>query len=1235
MGKRYSTPIVKMLTIITITIVASLNMVLGIGLNRGLAVYAEFVEPKDRVFAYTVDLASAGIAPRYVSLLDRSRVAVVGIIGNVNGIAVLDVSNPYGNPVVEDVYPLTGSPTYVAKDGFPVTRIAVGSDRGEVLVLRVDGGRITKHTYIVLGADFYVGKLFLAKDGGGNVKVIALVGEGGEPSAPCLNCHVYILDEEAQGLFRIGPRVGNATALGKMYENMYVQDVAPLAIYDDTGFYWDASNVLLAYIPQKNVVRFVFNITYIQNGTAVPIPKALVEVNISRGITPMIYGVNADERGVARVPVQIDPTRMTEISFVIRDIVGEIAWIYRFVYDPARYRVLPEEIPIPPAVLSTTYVDTRPAEKVYGVPQFLRINMMLIDTTPAPSSIVEKGSATFVIDPPIHGFFFIRGAREARPKIVYGSSMGYVSIVTVAIETNRIRNMVAVEDYVGAGPVPIHEVGTYSDGRYVLVGLSDGRLRIYVPQAGGDYRLKYIYVLPSATRSIVTIPTGYGYTYVAVSSSGIQVLRSEPYPLPVFRKTLSLHISSPKYVDGDALPDLSAVALVDQSSVTVVRNTNVAVDRQIALSVDDVLAKNVVVGIVMPGNESTVDVLAVFRYPGGAVDYRLNGSTSITLKNIIPGVDYTISIYTAKPYIYNSSIKFVLRDDMTIDVIENIYADMPTRPRCCRFDIGLKYREYSIKLRVIDSLEVGKLVAPIDVYIDGVAVKEGTYDNVYNTKLLYGMHSIVVKPSKGFEDAYHTTSLEVQVDRDTEVPIVLQRKTYSVMIRILDRSTGSHPIAPINVSIFNTSYKILPERHVINITLPYGVYKSVFKPCEGYSRVYSVQEVEMEIPKVRTYTVSMSRVIYKVDITLSDIYSGSLIAPIDLYINGTLVALNTTESKVSFNIPYGNWTLTVSPSKGYSHVYEVYSRELYIDGDTVQNVAIPRTQYAVAIDLVDIYGKVTSPLSVIVQGPIVAEYDVEPPGKTLYLMLPYGVYNIIVEPANKSIYIPYTMSVEVKAPQNIKIPIQRVKYRLEVVAEDRYIGVVIGRFDLYANGTKVAENIATRATVELPYGTYSVQLVPSGLWDRGYNPSKPTTINIVGNTSIKIPVERKVYTLKIVAIEGINPVRNAVATIYSEETLTIITQLITDNNGVIETKLPYGSYRIVITHPDYNVAEIPYISLDGDKSELVSMNPTIMALLWRYMPVIATLIGLGIAIYVIMKVRAILAKRLTPEEELF
>ncbi|MEM0490778.1 MAG: hypothetical protein QXH73_06170, partial [Ignisphaera sp.] len=291
--------------------------------------------------------------------------------------------------------------------------------------------------------------------------------------------------------------------------------------------------------------------------------------------------------------------------------------------------------------------------------------------------------------------------------------------------------------------------------------------------------------------------------------------------------------------------------------------------------------------------------------------------------------------------------------------------------------------------------------------------------------------------------------------------------------------------------------------------------------------------------------------------------------------------------------------------------------------------------YTIMIDLVDVYGRIVSPLSVAVRGPMSTEDIVEPPGRTIYLMLPYGMYNIDVQPLNTSIYTPHTMSMEIRSSQNIKIPIQRVKYRLDIKAEDRYIGIVVGRFDVYINGTKMVENIAITTSIDIPYGVYSVQLIPSGTWDRGYEPSNLVVVNVVGDTSITIPVNRKTYALKVVVVEGVNPVRNAIVTIYSMETLAIITQLITDERGTIETKIPYGSYRIVVSHPDYNIGEIPYITLDSDRSELISISPTPIALLWRYMPVIVTLIGLGIAIYVIMKVRAILAKRLAPEEELF
>ncbi|MEM1844908.1 MAG: hypothetical protein QW311_04535, partial [Ignisphaera sp.] len=630
-----------------------------------------------------------------------------------------------------------------------------------------------------------------------------------------------------------------------------------------------------------------------------------------------------------------------------------------------------------------------------------------------------------------------------------------------------------------------------------------------------------------------------------------------------------------------------------------------------------------------------VDTLVVFRYPGGTVEYRLNGDTSLMLKNILINVEYELNIYTGRPYIYNSSIRFVLREDMTIDIIRKEYTDLPTKPRCCNLDIGLKYREYDVVLRIVDGFLYGRPIVPIDIYIDGILLKENTYEDTHTIRMLYGVHKIEVRPSKGFEDAYTTALTEIFIDKDTEVQIVIERKTYNVMIKVVDELTNSYPIAPINITIFKTFYIISSENYVINVTLPYGAYRVTLKPCEGYEKVYGVKEIEMNVPKIRVYTISMSRNMYRVDIRLRDIYSEELVAPINLYLNGTLIASNNTESRIIRNIHYGNWTLRVAPSEGYGYVYEPYDIELRVYENIIQEVAVPRVHYTIMIDLVDVYGRIVSPLSVAVRGPMSTEDIVEPPGRTIYLMLPYGMYNIDVQPLNTSIYTPHTMSMEIRSSQNIKIPIQRVKYRLDIKAEDRYIGVVVGRFDVYINGTKMVENIAITTSIDIPYGVYSVQLIPSGTWDRGYEPSNLVVVNVVGDTSITIPVNRKTYALKVVVVEGVNPVRNAIVTIYSMETLAIITQLITDERGTIETKIPYGSYRIVVSHPDYNIGEIPYITLDSDRSELISISPTPIALLWRYMPVIATLIGLGIAIYVIMKVRAILAKRLAPEEELF
>jgi len=1034
--------------------------------SQGPLASAEFPKITDSVYGFKIDLADTGVKPVAVKVIDESRVLLVGSVGGVYGVAVLTVNNPYSDPVLEDLYPLTGVPTHITTDGYPVTRIAVGSDKGEVLLLRVDKGRITRHLYVVLGADFYVEKVFLPKDAGGNVKVVVLAVEGGTHTYPCLNCHVYVLDEEATGILRVGPKTGNATTTCPGLEDAQVQDVAPVAVYGSRGYYWDLSRVALTYLPP--MIRLVFNVTYAELNETGPVPGALVEVSllyVNKGVK-VVYGVNADSRGIVRAPIPLEREDVLRVSLAIRDVNGYLAWQYTYTFDPSTYLEVPGEIPLPPAILPTKNVDTRSAVKVYGIPPFMYAKLDLLDFSLAPTTCTLRARANFFLKPSIRDLSLLRGEAEASVKIVYTDpDEGFVELLTASIKpAANLSTLVkdsAVKDYVGLGARVVAS-GTFSDGSYLVLGLSDGRLRVYVP-SGQSYRLKEIYTMGSRLLNLVMVPGVKGYTYVAVASSGVQVLRVEPYPIPVFRNLASLYLTTPGYVHGDSSQDLSTIALVEQGGLVIVKNSNIAVEKGLVVTGEGIMARDVEVVIKSPIGElqGLNGTRIVLEYPGGFSERVVNESR-VVLRNIIPGVEYTLYVYPAPYHLYNCTVTFTLKSTGELGVLDYQNATVDVDPLKPRLIINTMYMAYNVKLRILDEISGPRLAAPLDIYVDEALVVGGTLSGEHTLTLIYGDHNVTIKPSRGFESVYNAYAATLRVERDMEVV-----------------------------------------------------------------------------------------------------------------------------------------------------------------------VSVERAKYTVTINVMDAYGVLISPVELVVEGPAGETRHVDPPGGPVLMLLPYGNYSIKVNPYNASIYIPYSTALLVDSPRNVAIALQRVKYKVDVTVTDR-LGL-IGRFELYSNGTKVADNIGAKATVELPYGVHRLELKPMPAWDDVYQPSKPLLINVESDTATSFVVDRRTYRLRVSVFERGEPVTNAVMYIYNADTGEVVTVLTTDTYGAVETGLPYGVYKLVVKHEKYE-EEAVVLPVIKDTTQVISLRPTLLTLLQRYMPVIGALVGVGIAIYVVLKIRAIVTKRLVGEE---
>ena len=91
------------------------------------------------------------ISPKAVFIVGDNRLLLVGSANGSSCVELLDVSDPYvgGKPI--QVYPLVGTITAVATNGYPVERVAVGTDKGDLAVFKPSGGKL----YLTLHAVFH------------------------------------------------------------------------------------------------------------------------------------------------------------------------------------------------------------------------------------------------------------------------------------------------------------------------------------------------------------------------------------------------------------------------------------------------------------------------------------------------------------------------------------------------------------------------------------------------------------------------------------------------------------------------------------------------------------------------------------------------------------------------------------------------------------------------------------------------------------------------------------------------------------------------------------------------------------------------------------------------------------------------------------------------------------------------------------------------------------------------
>ncbi|MEM4542968.1 MAG: hypothetical protein QW583_03890, partial [Sulfolobales archaeon] len=158
-----------------------------------------------------------------------------------SAVVVVSLEDPIEGPKIVQSYPLAGKVTATAVDGYPPTRFAVGSDRGEIYLFKIDRGRLYQLLHLIQGADYRVLNLFVAR-AAGRYKIIATVSEG-FPTGLCTNCYVYVFDEDLLGALVISPQV--VTTATTYYKRVYPQVAVPAKFYTPDGYYYRADSIAL------------------------------------------------------------------------------------------------------------------------------------------------------------------------------------------------------------------------------------------------------------------------------------------------------------------------------------------------------------------------------------------------------------------------------------------------------------------------------------------------------------------------------------------------------------------------------------------------------------------------------------------------------------------------------------------------------------------------------------------------------------------------------------------------------------------------------------------------------------------------------------------------------------------------------------------------------------------------------------------------------------------------------
>ncbi|MEM4783256.1 MAG: hypothetical protein QXG29_02795 [Sulfolobales archaeon] len=1122
-----------------------------------------------------------------------------------SAVVVVSLEDPIEGPKIVQSYPLAGKVTTTAVDGYPPTRFAVGSDRGEIYLFKIDRGRLYQLLHLIQGADYRVLNLFVAR-AAGRYKIIATVSEG-FPTGLCTNCYVYVFDEDLLGAFVISPQV--VTTATTYYKRVYPQVAVPAKFYTPDGYYYRADSIALFWAPYIDTVIAELNVSHVVNATLIePAGGALIEVSLQDPVTRArrVYGWNADGSGRALVPIPRGYlANITVVGvarrFLVRENINTSAIAKRFKVVVT----IPEK------------VSTEVAEEVYGIPFFAKYYIDFLDVTNAPVSyrVIRSLDKEFYPTVTLPHFIDYGGGY-----IIAIMNKTFIELYNLDYTFSLKPSTSVGTEYLGMTPVSIVDIIAYSRDD-IVIGFSDGRVKHYKFDSlrNGYYFAQAIVTLGSLVRML---PVSYS-SYFTFSTRGVQVVTLTPYQLPILRVGFQAEFTVEGLVSASSLPGAGLLALVTPSKLYVVMNLGPAIASPTPVNLNDYIAPSLFVRVLPPAPQEWVNGSRVI------LEYEIGGrKKSITkvftrddveFTNIIPGTRYYITVIPPKDYIHNYTT-----------VVDVQYCE----EKCQNILIlaNLKYRDFSVSLSLRDEFG-GSLLGRLNVIIDGKVYSYRVPDGL-NLRLLYGYHEVIVE---SLDQYYLTYRTQIKVEEDTAVTLVLKRARYNLTMLFIDgltrRAIESRLIVYINGSV---SYS--DQQSVLSVTVPAGAINVTVTPPKEASSIYSKHSFIVVVNRSTILDVIVNRVTYDLTVSALDELT-RLEVPLkaSVYINGTEAYRGLLPKTIS--LPYAYYTIDVVPVEEYANIYSAGVAELTLDSDTKIPVLVFRKIYVLEILFRDKFSeKPVVPLKVIINGSL---YSITT-APSISLPLRAANYVISVEPIEEhpNSYIPLERTLSLLSNSRLVLDIVRQNYTVTLKFTDVSArGYLEGRFRVSLNTTITLVVDGTTAlrgfNLSVPYGKYLLTITPVDIAEKIYVAPSPTIINVFSDVSHTIRLNRKLYTLVVIVVNDLEErLSNVYIQALDSNTGVEISSIYTDENGEARINIPAGATSIRAMKGGYlEYTEMVY--LDRDSTLTPRLRPTLITLVGRFAHIIALAVVAIAVVIIALKLRTKLAERLVTTEETF